>query len=171
MLARVAEFAVALISAGAAILGAIVGGFMTARATAKIEDKRQVFQRDRDAAEDRSSQERELKLARATALALYPRYLAAASALSATLKRETFAGLRIAGIEEPASFEDRKLLAAHMSSQAQRQLIAGEHALRTMLETRKPSDEWTDDAAKTVGRVLELVDDAWKALRRFGEGN
>jgi hypothetical protein len=168
MLARVAEFAVALISAGAAILGAIVGGYMTARATARLEEKKQGFERERDSARELRAQEQELKLARATALALYPRYLAAAATFHVALDANRFWQPSVE-IPDPTSFEDRKLLAAHMSRQDRELVVRGELMLQRVLEQRKHSAEWSDTAAEAIRDAEKRVEAAWRALKTFGE--
>jgi hypothetical protein len=162
------DLAVALIAAGAALLGAIVGGLITAIATFKIEERKQAFERKRDAEHERLSQDRELRLARATALASYPRYLSAAAIFGVALEKRRF-WQEGPAIDERPSFEDRKLLAAHMTRRDRELVVRGELMLRSVFETRKRSEEWTEDAAEAIQDAHDKVDQAWRALKTFGE--
>ena len=130
--------------------------------------KKQAFERERQEARDQESRNKELKLARATALALYPRYLAAAAVFHVALEHGRYWHPSDV-IDEPTSFEDRKLLAAHMSRRDRELVVRAEIMMQRTIETRRRSDEWSEKAAEAIRDSLGRVESAWRALKTFGE--
>jgi hypothetical protein len=74
-------------------------------------------------------------------------------------------------IEEPPSFEDLRLLAAHMTREDRQALIRGEHATRGVFEVVTVSDEWNEAAVEIVQMGYDSATEAVRALKTFGEAD
>jgi len=178
---------IALISAGAAILGAVVGGALTAYATYRIEQSRQ--KHDFDLEEKRQTHVRELEdkgVQRAleqehrallgTTRMLSDYLLKASATFEASLKTEIW-WPRIAGIDPPPPDRERvlSLLTAEEWLTLSQAAVAIEH-LTIIREINVGSAEpeprvALDEGDKEVLRKgKERVDLATKALERLASG-
>src|ERR1700751_4777032 len=87
-----------------AVLGALVGGAVTGFATYRIEQRRQNFERQRDASEREA-------IARGTARVMRLRYNRVESVLATSLKQGIWPPMKI-DFDRPMPLEDQKLVAS-----------------------------------------------------------
>ena len=174
-LAAASDLQVALVGAGAAIFGGLVGGAVTGWVTLKAEDKRQAFTRSLESERLKQERERERAIVRGAARVWRTRLREAEALHKTQFERGVWMDQPFPLTDQPP-IEDRKLIASALSASEWRSLERAEIALavleslhRTVL-TSTPVDlsfRTSDKSAVPIG--IERVTGGMDALSAAAE--
>jgi hypothetical protein len=164
------DLQVALVGAGAAIFGGLVGGAVTGWVTLKAEDKRQIFTKSLETERLKQEAERESAIVRGAARVWRTRLREAKALYEAQAERGVWMPQPFPVTDQPP-IEDRKLIASALSASEWRSLERAEIALavleslhRTVLTATPVDLSFSTSQQSTVPLGIERFNAGMDAL-------
>jgi hypothetical protein len=151
------DLRVVLIGAGAAVLGAVVGGLLTGWVSLRAEDKRQNFQRELDAASAQRDAEHERLVIRGLARATRTQLLLAVMMIRASARTGAWWPVH-QEIEIRVEHEDRKQLASHLAAEAWTEIETAEAMFANLVARRGTRQRYRDHTFGTGPLVFDASD-------------
>jgi hypothetical protein len=156
------DLVVALVAGGFAIVGTLVGGFLTFWSSHRLERERQAFERQR-------AEEEQRRLAGATSTILRVRYLTAKRTVETAITTGNWWSSGVSTVREPTA-EELKLIALYLSEEGWEAVEQAEFLVTRVEETRQTELAQGKSPTGVTVDDLKVTFDAWDkaSLALFG---